>query len=278
MKENHFSAGGRTAMAVLAVLFGLFIVFCAPFLIQRMLDETLSFIVAHQAAEPGFVIASILLPVFVFLFRAISAVAGIALIVIAYPLWKGEEWAWPAALSCISLPTMFSVLFVLPYLAELGKPPITVVVLLIGLAVYLTFILLKQGSGMDKLARFIALTLLGMLPGHASILVIHSLRSLMTRPDKPLFTDPKITIFGFEGPINFIIMILCIMAIPLLASQKKSGWYLGLIAGIAAIVADYPTHFIRLETSDFFVGGTVGLLLTISLLIPAFKDRLLPAR
>lgn len=276
MNENHFTPGGRMAMAVLAVLFGLFIVFCAPFLIQRMLDETLNFIVEHQAAEPGFVVASVLLPIFVFLFRAISAVAGIALIVIAYSLWKGEEWAWSAALSCISLPTMFSVLFVLPYLAELGKPPITVLVLLAGLAVYITFVLIRKGSGLDKLARFVVLALLGMLPGHASILVIHSLRSLLTRPDKPLFTDPKITIFGFEGPVNFIIMILCIIAIPLAASQKKSGWYLGLIAGIAAVVADYPTHFIRLETSDFFVGGTLGLLLVISLLIPAFKTRLFP--
>ncbi len=278
MNENHFSPNGRTTLAVLAVLFGLFVAFCAPFLIQRMLDETLDFIVQHQAAEPGFVVASILLPIFVFLFRAIGAVAGIALIVIAYPLWKGEEWAWPAALACISLPTMFSVLFVLPYLAELGKPPITVLVLLTGLAVYLAFIFLKRGSGMDKLARFIVLTLLGMLPGHASILVIHSLRSLFTRPEKPLFTDPKITIFGFEGPVNFIVMILCIIAIPLVASQRRSGWYLGLIAGIAAVVADYPTHFIRLETSDFFVGGTLGLLLVISLLIPAFKTRLFPSQ
>ena len=75
--------------------------------------------------------------------------------------------------------------------------------------------------------------------------------------------------------MNFIAFVMCIMAIPLLTSRKQSGWWLGLIAGVTVIIANYPTHFIRMQTSDFLVAGTLGVLLTISLLIPAFKASLL---
>ncbi len=274
MNEQDFSPKARQTMAILAVIVGLFMVAVAPFLVQRALDETLAFITGKIEHEPSFAVAVILLPIFMFVFRAISAVAGIALIVIAQPLWKGEKWAWPVALSCLSLPSMFAVLYVLPYLAELGSMPITIVVLLVGLATYWTFVLLKKGTRVEKWANFLVLTLLGMLPGHASILVIHSFKALITRPDKPLFLNRKTTIFGFEGPVNFIVMVLCAVAIYLVAARNKSGWYLGMIAGIAAMIADYPTHFIRLETSDFMVGGTLGLLLTVTLLIPAFRNAL----
>ena len=85
------------------------------------------------------------------------------------------------------------------------------------------------------------------------------------------------TVYGFEGPINFIALVFCIVAIPLLASEGKklAGWYLALIAGIAVTLANYPTHFIRMQTSDFFVAGSLGLGLTVVTLIPAFKKALL---
>ncbi|MDD5466937.1 MAG: hypothetical protein PHS96_03950 [Anaerolineales bacterium] len=274
MAETQFSVGGRKAMGILAIVVGLFLVIAAPLMIQRMLNETLAFVSSHAGEEPGFKIAVILLPIFMFIFRAIVVISGIGLIVFSPAMWRGETWAWPVALTFSGLPTITSVLFVLPYLAELGRPPITVALLFIGLATFWTFVLLKPGTPLEKLARFVTLSLLGMLPGHASILVVHGLKALMTNPDKPLYPDPKIAIFGFEGPINFFVMVLCALALYLVAAGKKSGWYLGLIAGIAAVVADYPTHFIRLETSDFLVGGTLGLLLAVSLLIPAFKERL----
>jgi hypothetical protein len=40
-------------------------------------------------------------------------------------------------------------------------------------------------------------------------------------------------------------------------------------------LANYPTHFIRLETSDFFVAGSLGLGMAVVALVPAFKKALL---
>jgi len=275
MNEVSDSIGTRRTMAILAVVFGLFVVIFGPFLIQSTLDVLTEKIASLIPTQPGMVLAGVLLPTFFIIFRGIDIVASIALVLIAYPLWKGENWAWPVALSCISLPTLFGIYTSLPFLVQFGKPAPAALILLLGLITFWTFLFLKVGSRIEKTARFFVFTMLGIVPAHIIVLVNHGVKGLMERPDKPMFTDPMITIYGFEAPMNFIAFVMCIIAIPLLASHKTSGWWLGLIAGVTVIVANYPTHFIRMQTSDFLVAGTLGLLLTISLLIPAFKASLL---
>jgi hypothetical protein len=113
--------------------------------------------------------------------------------------------------------------------------------------------------------------------GHINVLVMHSLKNIIVRPDAPYFSDIMYTVYTYEGPINFIAFVFCIVAIPLLASDNKKfvGWMLALIAGISVALANYPTHIIRMQTSDFFVAGTLGLGLAVFSLIPAFRKALL---
>jgi hypothetical protein len=275
MNAENFSQRARTIMAILAVLFGLFVVFVGPFLIQNSLDAVLERVNKLAQSNPEFKMPGILLPIWFYLMRAIGVVSGITLVLIAYPIYKGEKWTWPVALICFGLPTMFGVFTTLPHLVQYGRPAPAGIILLLGLVCYWTVLLLKKGDRTDKIARFLVFTMLGVLPGHIIVLVNHGLKGLITNPDKPLYLDPKTTIYGFETPLNFIAFSMCVAAIPLLASRKAAGWWLGLIAGFTALVANYPTHFIRMQTSDFFVGGSLGLLLAIFLLIPTFKTRLL---
>jgi hypothetical protein len=118
---------------------------------------------------------------------------------------------------------------------------------------------------------------LGVTAGHINVLVMHSIKNTITRVEAPYFKDIMTTVYGFEGPVNFIALVFCIVAIPLLASQNKkmAGWFLALIAGIAVVLANYPTHFIRMQTSDFFVAGSLGLGIVVVTLIPALKKALL---
>jgi uncharacterized membrane protein len=279
MKDDNFTPAARKTMAILAVVVGLFVIFVGPFLIQATLDVLMEKIASLIPTQPQFILTGVLLPIAFITLRGIEVVAGITLALIAYPLWKGDKWAWPVALLCLSLPTMFGVITTLPYIVQFGKPSSAGIILLVGLVVYWTFLLLKKGDRSTKIARFFTFTMLGLVPGHLLVLVNHGIKGLLDRPDKPMFTDPMITIYGFEAPLNSIALVMCIIAIPLLASRsyKLVGWWLGLIAGVTVIIANYPTHFVRMQTSDFFVAGTLGLLLVISLLIPAFKERLLEA-
>jgi len=255
MNEVKDSIGARRTMAILAVVFGLFIVIFGPSLIQTTLDALMEKIASLIPTQPNMVLAGVLLPTFFFIFRGIDMVAGITLV--------------------LSFPTLFGVYTSLPFLVQFGKPAPAALLLLLGLITFWTFLFLKVGSRIEKTARFFVFTMLGIVPAHIIVLVNHGVKGLMERPDKPMFTDPMITIYGFEAPMNFIAFVMCIIAIPLLASRKQSGWWLGLIAGATVIIANYPTHIIRMQTSDFLVAGTLGLLLTISLLIPAFKASLL---
>jgi len=277
MQDDNFTPAARKTMAILVVVFGLFVIFAGPFLIQSTLDAVVDKIAVLIPTNPDFILAGVLLPIAYIVMRGIDMVAGIALVLIAYPLWKGERWAWPVAISCLSFPTMFGLFTSLPYLVQFGKPAPAAAILVTGLVTYWWVLLLKKGDRVDKISRFFTFTLLGVVPGHIIVLVNHGVKGLIDRPDKPMFTDPMITIYGFEAPMNFIAFMMCMVAIPMLASRsyKLVGWWLALIAGVTVIIANYPTHFIRMQTSDFFVAGTLGVLLVISLLIPAFKERLL---
>ncbi len=277
MKNDDFTPSARKNMAILVFCFGVFVTFVGPFLIQNTLDAIMTKVAGLIPTKPEFTLTGVLLPIAFIIMRGVDVVAGITLALIAYPLWQGKRWAWPLALSCLSLPTMFGLFISLPYLVQFGKPAPAAAILLIGLIVYWWVLLQKRGEQTTKIARFFTFTMLGVVPGHIIVLVNHGVKGLIDRPNKPMFTDPMITIYGFEAPLNFIAFLMCILAIPLLASEshKETGWWLGLVAGVTVIIANYPTHFIRMQTSDFFVAGTLGVLLVVSLLIPAFKKELL---
>lgn len=275
MNEYKFTSAARRAMAIIAVLFAIFILVFGYLLIQNTLERLMEVIVTRIPENPNLELTPIFLSTWFIILRGISMAAAVTLIVIAYPLYKGEPWTWPLALSCISLPTIFGVLTSLPFVVQFGKPPPAGIVLLVGLVAFWTFLMLKQGSRLQKTARFVVFTLLGIVPGHINVLVMHGIKNLIDRPGSPLFIDPMYTIYGYGTPMNAVALIMCIVAIPLLAAGKKSGWWLGLIAGVMVVIANYPTHIVRMQTSDFMVAGTLGLLLSIALLIPAFKNAVL---
>lgn len=275
MTNSSFTPKARLTMAIIVVVYGAFVALAGPFLIQATLDALMEKVASLIPTQPEFTLTGVLLPIMFIVMRGIEVVAGITLILLARPLYRDESWAWPLALSCISLPTIFGIFTSLPFLVQFGKPAPAALILILGLISFWTVLLLKKGGRLEKLARFLTFTMLGIVPAHIIVLVNHGVKGLIDRPDKPMFTDPMITIYGFEAPLNFIAFTMCVIAIPLLAARNPKGWWLGLIAGITVIYANYPTHFIRMQTSDFIVAGTLGLLLTIFLLIPAFKKSLL---
>jgi len=172
-KDDNFTPAARKTMAVLVLVFGLFVTFIGPFLIQSTLDAVMEKVAMLIPTQPLMKLAGVFLPTGYIIMRGIGAVAGITLALIAYPLWKGEKWAWPVALSCLSLPTMFGVYTSLPYLVQFGKPAPAVAILLAGLIVYWWVLLLKKGDRTTKIARFFTFTMLGIVPGHIIVLVNH---------------------------------------------------------------------------------------------------------
>ena len=261
MESQDFAPKTRLYLAILMAAFGLFCAHCWNLFSPGFNGCHPGSRSAENSRGTNFAMTAKVLPTFFIIMRGINFVAGITLIVTAYFFNQGEKWTWSVALLASALPTIFGVLHNLPHIVQYNRPPAAISILVFGLVTYLLVLLLKPGTKVQKWARFLVFTLLGVTAGHINVLVMHSLKNIITRPDAPYFSDLMYTVYTYEGPVNFIAFVFCILAIPFLASENKkfTGWMLALIAGLSVTLANFPTHFIRMQTSDFFVAGSLGL-------------------
>lgn len=207
-----------------------------------------------------------------------SLIAGIVLLVIALPLYRGERWTRGLALICLAVPSIGGAYMIVPWMnfigsAQGGFPP-AVSIMTIGLIPYFALLLAEKVDVTQKVVEFLVFLMLGVTAaenfanGHAAY------RILFGHPARPLFAEGiAITYFGWLA--LWVGMALCIAAIYLLGEKKISGWYAGLIGGLVTMVASSATHYVRHTTNDYLYGALMGLSLVVMFLIPLFKQRLL---
>ncbi len=207
----------------------------------------------------------------------LSVVAGLALLVIALPLYRGERWTRGLALLCLAIPSMGGAYMIVPWMnfvgsAQGGFPP-AVTIMTIGLLPYFAILLAEKVDLSQKVVEFLVFLMLGVTAaenfanGHAAF------RILFGHPKRPLFAEGiAITYFGWLA--LWVGMALCIAAIYLLGQKKISGWYAGLIGGLVTMVASGATHYVRHATNDYLYGALMGVSLIVMFLIPFFKQRL----
>lgn len=209
---------------------------------------------------------------------SMSLIAGIVLLVIALPLYRGERWTRGLALLCLAVPSIGGAYMIVPWMnfigsAQGGFPP-AVAIMTIGLIPYFAILLAEKVDLTQKIVDFLVFLMLGVTAaenfanGHAAF------RILFGHPKRPLFAEGiAITYFGWLA--LWVGMGLCIAAIYLLGEKKISGWYAGLIGGLVTLVASGATHYVRHATNDYLYGALMGLSIVVMLLIPLFKKRLL---
>jgi len=74
----------------------------------------------------------------------------------------------------------------MPYVSFVDGFSIPMAVSIVGLIFFWSLILLRNVDKWVKWGQFLALTFAGMLTTHAFIVSIGNLRTLMTRPEKPM--------------------------------------------------------------------------------------------
>jgi hypothetical protein len=209
---------------------------------------------------------------------SMSAIAGIALLVIAKPLYEGKAWARGLALLSLAVPSMGGAYMIVPWMnfvgsKEGGFPP-AIIIMLIGLIPYFAILLADQGDFKQKLVDFLVFMMLGVSAaenfanGHAAFRILYG------HPQRPLFAEGiSITFFGWLG--LWVSFGLLVAAIYQLGARNKSGWYLALIGGAVGCLVSGATHYVRHATIDYLLGSLMGLSIVIMVLIPLFKKRLL---
>ncbi len=208
----------------------------------------------------------------------LSVIAGVALLAIALPYYRGERWTRGLALLCLAIPAIGGAYMIVPWMnfigsAKGGFPP-AVTIMTVGLIPYFTVLLTEKVDLIQKVVDFIVFLILGVTAaenfanGHAAF------RILFGHPARPLFAEGiAITYFGWLA--LWVAMALLITSIYLLGEKNISGWYAGLIGGLVTMVASGATHYVRHATNDYLYGTLLGLGIVIVLLIPLFKQRLL---
>ena len=278
MKET--SQSKRSILAILAVIVGLFMIMIAPFLIQTSLERVVTELQIVSAEKPAYASG---IPLFSYafpLYRGLIFIGGIALLLLARPIYRGEEWAYPVALLASAFPSAGGMFMFMPYVSFVDGFPIPMAVSIVGLIFFWSLILLRNVDKWVKWGQFLALTFAGMLTTHAFIVGIGNLRTLMTRPEKPMYNGLGTWVLAWSQPIQWICVILLFIAIYQIAARKYSGWWLALVSVTSLTAIDVPMQIIRLTMTDstaldYTYGMPVMLGMFIVLLMPKFKNALI---
>ncbi|MEW6401254.1 MAG: hypothetical protein AB1649_05605 [Chloroflexota bacterium] len=248
MKDT--SQSKRLLLSVLAAIVGLFMITVAPFLIQTSLERVLVELQIVSVEKPAYA-SGILLFSYAFpLYRGLIFIGGIALLLLARPIYRGEEWTYPAALLASAFPSAGGMFMFMPYVSFVEGFPIPMMVSFVGLAFFWSLILIRKVDKWEKWGQFLALTFAGMLSTHAFITGIGNLRTLLTRPDKPMYGGLGWWVLSWSQPIQWICVILLFIAIYKIAERKYSGWWLALVAVTSLVAIDIPMQIIRLTMTD----------------------------
>lgn len=278
MKET--SQAKRSILAILAVIVGLFMIAVAPFLIQTSLERVVTELQIVSAQKPAYASG---IPLFSYafpLYRGLIFIGGIALLLLALPIYRGEEWTFPVALLASAFPSAGGMFMFMPYVSFVDGFPIPMAVSIVGLIFFWSLILLRNVDKWIKWGQFLALTFAGMLTTHAFIVGIGNLRTLMTRPEKPMYNGLGTWVLAWSQPIQWVCVILLFIAIYKIAERKFSGWWLALISVTSLTAIDVPMQIIRLTMTDstaldYTYGMPVMLGMFIVLLMPKFKKALI---
>ena len=278
MKET--SQSKRLILAILAVIVGIFMIAVAPFLIQTSLDNVLTELRIVSAEKPAYA-SGILLFSYAFpLYRGLIFIGGIALLLLARSIYRGEEWTFPVALLASAFPSAGGMFMFMPYVSFVDGFPIPMAVSIVGLVFFWSLILMRNVDKWVKWGQFLALTFAGMLTTHAFIVGIGNLRTLLTRPEKPMYNGLGTWVLAWSQPIQWVCVILLFIAIYLIAARKFSGWWLALVSVTSLTAIDVPMQIIRLTMTDstaldYTYGMPVMLGMFIVLLMPKFKQALI---
>jgi len=275
---KDLSATWRIVLVIFALVVGLFLIGLAPIIVQRSLDPVLAELMVVVQERPQYLSGLTLFTFFFPLWRALSFVGGVALLVSIPALYKGEEWTLPVTLTAYAMPSIGGMFMFLPFVSWVeGAFPLPMIISWVGLLGFWGTLLIRRGDRLQKLADWLVFTFIGMLATHSFVLGVGAARQLMTRPGQPLYEGVQWWILSMIGHIDWIGAAMLIISIPLLAMRKKTGWYLALIAAISILAIDAPTQIIRTNTLDYLYGSLLAAGLILWLMIPAFKRRLIGA-
>jgi hypothetical protein len=263
-------------MGWVAAIAGLLYITVFPFLIARTMTAVLEGAAVKIPASGNPLIATAPRIVIAFfpVWGGLSIAAGVALLMVAWALCKGEAWARPAAVGLLAIPSITGAYYSGPVM-YFGKSalPMFILIALMGLVPYFLILLWGKAPASEKVAKFFVFLMLGVTAAWSFSNGGSSLRMFWARPEYfPL--DASNTGFILGVPIIWTGVLATIASIPLLAARLRAGWRLAVV-GIGIIFMGnlilFATHR---GTKEFMIGIIMAVISLALLFIPAIGRKL----
>jgi len=204
----------------------------------------------------------------------LTMLAGVALLILVRPIYRGDYWARPLALGMLAIPSITAAFMFGPVMnSSKHLAGVDAIILLIGLIPYLIVLLSEQSSGKDKAANTTIFLLLGILIAFAFTNGFSALHELNSRVD-PKFYEGEYFMYAVLFPVIWLGCAAAIVGIPLLAGRSKTGWWmvtLGVVAMVLGLAA-----FSIVNPNAFYIGNlSLALVVLVLLLLPGVGGRLI---
>lgn len=273
MNENT-TRNGRLIMALASFISGLILVTIVPIICMPAMETVLKGVETRYAIfqEPNILSAKGLFTFFYSFLTGLCIAAGGLLILLAYPLYKGNtKWIRPISLLVAAIPSitgayMFGpiMLFAKPYLYT------TVIVIFLGLIPYFVILICEKSTMMDKLINLIIFLILGIEIAYSMTNGISSTRMTTGWGEQARSLEYFLYLFGV--PTIWTGCLLGLIGIPFYAARHKIGWWLATSGSLLMLIG--TILFFIGESNGWFVTGLalcIGSL--VVLLIPAIGGR-----
>lgn len=273
---NETTAKGRLLMAITAVVAGILMLAVVPSLAETIVTsiQKALWVMYEETGNPSPRAAIDLASTYMPMWTGLTFVAGAILILLAWPIYKGEYWARPLALGLVSLPAITSAFMFGPVMNSSSHLAMTdVTILLIGLIPYLIFLLAEKSPGRDKAKNATLFLLLGIMVAYSFTNGFSALHELNSRVD-PRYYEGEFFTYAFGFPMLWLASFLVILGIPLLAGRSTTGWWLTAIGTLMmfAVLAKFTV----INFNVFYLGNLAltGIVLSM-LLCPSYGGRLI---
>lgn len=274
--ENKTTSNGRLIMAITAFVAGLLMLTIVPANGKEITNSIMTSLwgMFEKSGEPAPRAAIDLAATYMPMWVGLTVFAGAILILLAYPIYKGQYWARPMAFGLVALPAITSAFMFGPVMNSSKHLVMKdVQILLIGIIPYLIFLLTEQSSGKIKAKNTTLFLLLGIMVAFSFTNGFSALHELNSRVE-PKFYEGEFFTYAFGFPILWLSSFLVIAGIPLLAGRSKVGWWLTTLGTLGMVVM--LGMFSIANPNPFYIGNlSLTVLVFILMLSPSFGGRLI---
>jgi hypothetical protein len=278
--NTQFSSKDRSGMALVAAIAGLLSFTVLPFLIAQAMTAVLegALVKIPASGNPLIATAPRIVIAFFPVWGGLSIAAGIALLLVAWAIYKGEAWARPTAIGLLAIPSITGAYYSGPVMYfGTSALPIFIIIALLGLVPYFTILLWGKASASEKTAKFFVFLLLGVTAAWSFSNGGSSLRMFWARPEYyPL--DASNTGFIMGVPVIWTGVLATVFSIPFLAASMRAGWRLGVVGLGIILMGNLMLFVTHTGTKEFMIGMIMAVTNLVLMLIPAIRRKLIETR